>query len=309
MTTTAVRSNRRVKSVEGSYGKVTFSVEVVTPHVATEMLTHNRNNRRLVETMVEKLAGALERGEWEFNAETIKFDEDGTLIDGQHRLGAIARAGVPAPVLVVRGLSPVARETVDIGRTRRLADHLALRGVMNYTQVAGTTTLLYRVLHNHIPRKRGHYPTHSQLLAFYEEHLTLITDATIYGRAVYQAHLRVAPSILSTAHSLGQIAAPHGQYEEFFNALADGSNLEANSPVLRLRDRLQRDALDRRVVRYQEKQLAAIIKAWNRWVSGLDAPQVYTWRDNEPFPSVLRYDEPSSVIEYFTEEDAEKVGS
>ena len=78
--------------------------------------------------LIGRFTGAIQRGEWTLNGESIKFDTDGHLIDGQHRLRAVLAAGQPITTIVVRGLPSDARETVDIGHSRNLADLIAMRG-------------------------------------------------------------------------------------------------------------------------------------------------------------------------------------
>mgnify|MGYP000517583782 CR=1 FL=1 len=81
--------------------KLTAAVELITPQMACEMLKKQRNVRVLKRKEVERYVRALKRG-WKLNGETIKFDKDGYLIDGQHRLTACAESGIAF------GVEPVA---------------------------------------------------------------------------------------------------------------------------------------------------------------------------------------------------------
>ena len=78
--------------------------------------THNRNLRqRQCSASCTSTRPDMEAGNWQWNGESIKFAEDGTLLDGQHRLAAIAESGVTLPVLVVRGLPNETQETAVDG--------------------------------------------------------------------------------------------------------------------------------------------------------------------------------------------------
>ena len=68
---------------------------LVTPAMAAEWLKKNTDENRAVRPRVqEKYTAAMRRHQWqECNGETIKFDRDGTMIDGQHRLRALMEAG------------------------------------------------------------------------------------------------------------------------------------------------------------------------------------------------------------------------
>ena len=65
----------------------------VTPHLASKWLQKNSCNRPLSQNTVYRYADAILSGEWKLNGDTIRFDSNGTLIDGQHRLHACVKAG------------------------------------------------------------------------------------------------------------------------------------------------------------------------------------------------------------------------
>ena len=71
---------------------ITVNQETITPELAAEFLKKNKSNRPLSSKHVIALAGSIERGEWMFTGESIKFSESDTLLDGQHRLSAIVMA-------------------------------------------------------------------------------------------------------------------------------------------------------------------------------------------------------------------------
>ena len=77
----------------------TFTIDTVTPAIATRWLGLNTNNRHPRITDVRALAADMRGGRWQQNSETIKFGTDGRLIDGQHRLMAIELSGVVVGVI------------------------------------------------------------------------------------------------------------------------------------------------------------------------------------------------------------------
>ena len=86
---------------------VTSKVESITPELAAEYLTHNSRNPRktMNRSVIQKYADDIAAGLWELNGDSIVFDEDGFLKNGQHRLCAIIKAGKPVRTIVVRGVS------------------------------------------------------------------------------------------------------------------------------------------------------------------------------------------------------------
>ena len=100
----------------------TSVVELITPEMAKEYLTHNEHNPRKANRLqVEAYARDLAAGKWQLNGETIVFDANGDLKNGQHRLMAIVKANTPAYVVVVRGIDPNIT-AFDYQKPRRLAD-------------------------------------------------------------------------------------------------------------------------------------------------------------------------------------------
>src|SRR5438105_4834244 len=65
----------------------------VTPELARQWLESNEDNRRLSDEWVRKLARDMVNDEFPNVGETLKFDEKGRLIDGQHRLRAVVLSG------------------------------------------------------------------------------------------------------------------------------------------------------------------------------------------------------------------------
>ena len=103
-------------------------IELVTPAMAAEWLTRNTRNRNLISSKVDSLAKIIVSGLWRTTHQGIAFGEDDALYDGQHRLRAIIKAGVPVRVAVTRGLLAPTLEAIDLGNARKIQDVLAFSG-------------------------------------------------------------------------------------------------------------------------------------------------------------------------------------
>jgi len=66
------------------------------------------------------LGRAITEGTWKRHAGNIKFDTTGTLIDGQHRLNAIAQSGEILEVIVEKGCDAGTTPAIDQGDNRTL---------------------------------------------------------------------------------------------------------------------------------------------------------------------------------------------
>ena len=114
----------------------TAKIETISPAKAERWLNQNTGNfRDLDPHRVSQLAKEIEGGNWELNGETIKFDAAGILLDGQHRLSAIAKSGKTVRSLVVMGVESNGK-TVDRGKARTIAQFLEHSGIKNGKSIA-----------------------------------------------------------------------------------------------------------------------------------------------------------------------------
>lgn len=113
----------------------------VDSNVARDWLKLNFKNRRIRRTLVEYLKRQIETGEWQSNhPQPVVFSDAGRLIDGQHRLTAIAESevynGSSVYLRVETGASDSIREYMDTGITRTLDDRVELDGDLRLNKFA-----------------------------------------------------------------------------------------------------------------------------------------------------------------------------
>ncbi len=102
---------------------------VITPEKALDWLEKtNTNNRKVSDKHVQRLARDMTEGKWVMTHCGLAFGPDGTLLDGQHRLWAIAEAGVTVEMFVWRNVGPQAMMAIDCGKSRSIADILNIAG-------------------------------------------------------------------------------------------------------------------------------------------------------------------------------------
>ena len=237
------------------------TVETVDKERALEYLKKNKANRNLSRVGSRRYAEIMRRGEWVSNSESIKFDDEGFLRDGQHRLQAIVDADVPVPLNVVRGVSASYFDTVDTGMKRTLANALQMIGTENSTQVAAALRLYYHyagATPNEFTSaiKR---PTSHTIIKLLRDNPGLRASVSRCNRKDFY---RFAPaSLLGCAHyifsKIDEVAADH-----FIESLRDGAGLSADDPVYRLRE-IFINLIARRTYKKSTDLLALVIKAWN----------------------------------------------
>lgn len=85
---------------------LSVTVEVISQQEAIAYLKNNAKHRPIKEKKVDEYMNEMIDGHWRLNGKTICFDTNGRLLNGQHRLSAVARSGVPLTTVVIRGLDP-----------------------------------------------------------------------------------------------------------------------------------------------------------------------------------------------------------
>jgi hypothetical protein len=96
---------------------------IVTPACVARALEFNIGNRYLRLANIEYLAHVIRIGEWQDDhSQGIAFSDTSRLIDGQHRLLAIQKAGKPVIVRVDTGCNERLKHHIDIGVARNISD-------------------------------------------------------------------------------------------------------------------------------------------------------------------------------------------
>jgi hypothetical protein len=225
----------------------------------------------------------MQRGEWELNGETIKIADDGTLLDGQHRLEAVLHSGATIESVVVRGLPMIAQDTIDTGRRRRLADVLSLEGYPDANALAAALNVLHRYRNNQrIDYSRSTAPTAQQALALLAANEGLMESVRVARKVTKQI-----------GGSIGVFAALHHEFgrvdraaaDDFFMRLDDGVSLSRSDPVRHLRNYVIRPRNDRDFA-HQPFYIAALtIKAFNLRRTGCGVA-VLSFNVAEGFPAL-----------------------
>lgn len=126
-------------------------LETISPAIAGLILKNcNQHNRAIRAAAVSGYATEMRAGRWGVTHQGIAIDNDGMLIDGQHRLLAVIESSISVEMLVTRGVpSKVGKngvytmDVVDAGRRRTTADQLHLmHGVASANIVVGALRVI-----------------------------------------------------------------------------------------------------------------------------------------------------------------------
>jgi len=240
------------------------------------MLTGNHaNQRNLTDSHMLHLAQQMKNGQWKMNGESIIFDWDGNIADGQHRLHSVIRSGVDCDFVVVRGIDPSCFPTIDRGKPRSNGNIFAINGIANFNVAASATmgvlnyrrALAVRVFKDNKAIKEfgslntSIRPSSTDLLTEYEKHTSQYECAI---KIALDCRQKAAPSCVATVAGLALIDGKMGEdyVTQFWKAFKSGANLQEKSPILKLIDRLSKDA-DSKTKLSQNHRILLMAKAWN----------------------------------------------
>lgn len=152
------------------------------------ILEQNTKNYRAPKVHIVKMyADEMAQGRWIANGDSIRFDRNGVLIDGQHRLKAIIKSGVPQEFVVVEDLDPECVKTIDIAHKRSIEDYLKNQEEC-YTK--GTTAVVKIVMNlrksnKQIGQSAGNgSPSNMMVVDEYMRDRDNYAKATAYGKEI-----------------------------------------------------------------------------------------------------------------------------
>lgn len=273
-------------------------VETITPEAAEHLLASAAGiaQRHISPRRVAMYAGAMKRGQWRITHQSIAIDEDGVLIDGQHRLSAVVVAGVPVQMTVARGVPRTVFDAIDAGVARTAASTLHIAGVadaaataaairllMTYESVAGTRRIGLSEMRSRITTIDTlnfiHSPRGETLAA-------ALTSARHISASLSRQGMR---SWMAAGITLIDESRPDlGLRSEFVEKLESGAMLAEGSPILTLRRWLVSEHGYQRTDRSDRGLFAigALLKAWNAWLYGknLSLIRIRPGKENWPLP-------------------------
>ena len=244
---------------------VTVQIETVTPEVAEQWLTANKDNRSQRPKAIAAYGRDMLTGEWLFTGESIKFDWNDRLIDGQHRLEAIVSTGATIQTLVVRNLDPKVQYVLDTAAKRTAGDALRFAGVsVQPKDIASIARVAITFeagrLRNALDSAKVDV-THSEVLAWHHANPDVET-AVVFTSRVWKKVGGTIAGLGFAVLTLMRIDA--GDTIEFFESSAEFRTNGTGDPRKAMLDAFGKIRSERRTPTPAE-QLAIVFRAWNSW--------------------------------------------
>jgi hypothetical protein len=238
----------------------------LTSALAEKLLSHNTSNRPLRPLHVDELARDMAAGNWVQTGDSIKFDVNDILIDGQHRLAAVVKSKVTIRVMLIIGLEPEARGVIDTNSRRSASDALGFAGVEKYrAPIAGAARIA-------LTREQGVWQTaldmrnpkftNTEIVGWVDDNPGVYTAAEIASRT-YKAVGATPSAWVYCVYELMQVDLEQAQ--EFVYSLAEYRTDGPGDPRLALLNALRTANETRGRVIKNPEMIFLVFRAWNAW--------------------------------------------
>lgn len=262
---------------------------IITPEYAEELLKMNVNNRVVRSKKVAELAEAMKRGEWELTNDAIVISEGNILLNGQHRLMAVVKSGVPCPFILFTGAQDSAFDVMDTPVARRISDAIARKGGKKGVKMESAITRYINIhadlLNGWETMKRFASTTSAsrrEILNFYEKNEKLIDKWVKKVNSILGKGVKLVSEAQLTALAIfleRDLDHDDGKIESYLKALLlDG--MTQHKTILAIRKKLmlhqmKKERIDRHdILRY-------LIRGWNDFL--LDREVNFIKTDEDAF--------------------------
>lgn len=211
----------------------TTKIVVATKPLVDKLLQMNTRNRSVNKKGVQRIVEDIKKDRFMLTASGVGVSKTGFLLDGQHRLMAIAQSGYPKVSFVLTtGLEEESMQVIDT-HSRRSIDAI-LNICFNETLLKGVSATIQSLLqfqcyvsNEHMFVNGQHIIAMEKRIDFLDRHKDQLTESVGLIQN-YPSAVR-APFFVFYKHD-PDLAT------EFASGLNTGANLDPQSPILRLRE-------------------------------------------------------------------------
>ena len=243
-----------------------IAVETITPAQAKAYLLHNTKNRTLHPKRVSIMAADMRMGAWVVNGDTIRFDVEGTLVDGQHRLSACVTSGVPLTVIVVRDLDVSAFMAMGKENPRSLGDMLSILGYKDGVRLGAAAKVFYGLSAGYptsMISKSYNKMSHTQAAMVVELVPGLITWLQRFQSTSEFSAVRAGPECLYVALAEATSQEDPELADSFWESVMTGTDLYKGHPAKALRNKMLRERMATHGASHHWQWVGWAISAWN----------------------------------------------
>jgi len=222
----------RPKLRKPTMSEIRAEYKIMTKEAVDSLLECNVNNRNIRQSVVAAYARDMQSGAWQTTHQGIAVSIDGMLIDGQHRLQALKKAGYPKiKMLVVTGLEMAAQKVVDQGAKRSIRD--VLRVTFDYRFSHHAPAIARAIIAYNLNKSASQItPTPNEIIAVVEDHFD---EIEVISQAPKNAKLFAASYLAGFVSALKDNPDRKKEIVEFIGKVEDGDMLAKDEPAFHLR--------------------------------------------------------------------------
>ena len=258
-----------------------LTVELVTPAQARQWLADMRTNRAIKPRLVNRYARQMMRGNWHDNGETLKFDTNGRLCDGQHRLTAQVQANVDLYYCIARNVTEKGILDIDTGGNRTAGDVFQFNSIANPKNFAAAVHKYFYLQQHQIivanPNPLTGQCDHSELLDLYNKYEGVWKDWLNFGQQCYKQYFVLSPALIAAYgfYLVHDMNHTKDEVRTFFTQLCYQKDVSLNAISLFFRRMMQERGMKRARVKMTAGYKQAIfIKTWNSYYTKKDLKQL-----------------------------------
>lgn len=245
------------------------TVETINPAIAEQYLARNLKNRPLKNRAIAKYSRDMAAGRWGLTGEALKFDKNGSLIDGQNRLHAVIDSGATIKTVVQRGLDPEMQGIMDSSVPRSGADQLTLHGYPDGKNLQAVCNA-HRAYHSgalkHVMTglNSTERMTNSEIVPYVTANPGLV-DATTEAKRIRTSLMLTVGSLAVAYDKLVRIDPDAA--DDFFSRIKDMRTTGKGDPIATLIKRVSYERLNGRRLEVG-LGLFLVFRAWNAYRDG-----------------------------------------
>lgn len=243
-------------------------VMVITPNMAKSIIEFksDKNFREKNQDHIKYLSKQMESGNFNFNGESIVFDKDRNLVDGQHRLLACVESG--CDILTTVSFNSYSDLAIDSGKNRSLTEYLKYMGKKNASNLAPALNILVKhYTYDDIYSQRGYgraRPTRDEALQVLDQHPDIETYITKCSKCKEYVAIPVMAACIYIFSTQNKDLA-----EKFLEDVHLASQ-NSNCPAYHLKSLLSlwKDKTKQGINTSTQHKISSIFKSWNYYATG-----------------------------------------
>lgn len=271
---------------------ISVSLVYITPEIAEHYLSYNTQNRKESVSSISFLTQQMNKGLFIENGESIVFDKNMKLTDGQHRLMAIINSGKSYHIPVVKGVNIKSMATYDTGKNRSAADVLSINGFKNANLLSTFIKLINKYEKNGskaskpLSYSRDEQLTNQQILNYckdnYDWLYRIILDVTnIYVKSEIKV---ISKSYFCyMVYMIGGKHPDQNVYEFMKNIY--GLNRTQDTATSYLYSKLYKSKVNKEPLGFYWV-LGMTIKAWNYFIDGNPSVRFFRFSTEQELPKI-----------------------